>query len=78
MYHSYKRMALNLGLFLLCLSSAMEGANAAANGSFSLKYYNVEFDVSPSFSSLLASKSNNVYVVILSLTPYTLVNIKGI
>ncbi|XP_033645503.1 solute carrier organic anion transporter family member 2A1-like isoform X1 [Asterias rubens] len=54
MYHSYKRMALNLGLFLLCLSSAMEGANAAANGSFSLKYYNVAFAVSPALSSMLA------------------------
>ena len=59
MYYNYKRMVMNLGLILLCLSSAMEGANAAANGSFALKYYNVEFAVAPSLSSLLASKSWN-------------------
>ena len=52
---TYKVLLFNVSLLFLCLSSAMEGANAAALGAFSLKYYNVEFGVSGAMSSLLAS-----------------------
>ena len=53
---SYKRMLMNVGLLFLCLSTAMEGANAAALGSFALKYYSIEFAVAPSLSSLFGSE----------------------
>ncbi|XP_022083785.1 solute carrier organic anion transporter family member 2A1-like isoform X2 [Acanthaster planci] len=54
MFFTYLKIVMNIGLLLLCISSAMEGANAAALGAFALKYYNVEFAVSASLSSLLA------------------------